>query len=260
MRPILFEFLGLEVGSYGVSKALAALLAGYLLTREFRRLRWDEDRAWTLVMAATFLGFAGAKAYYLAENFDNLTLHDFGGAGFTWYGGLLAGTATVLVLARRWSLPVAPLAGALAVPLAAAYAVGRLGCFLSGDGTYGKPSSLPWAMAFPDGIVPTFVPVHPTALYEAVAALLLAAILWTIRRSVDPLALFGLWALASGLTRLLVEELRLNSEGWFGLTQPQLWSVVLMAVGLLLLHQGSARIADADSRTSPPGERADSAA
>ncbi|CAI9418042.1 Phosphatidylglycerol--prolipoprotein diacylglyceryl transferase [Nocardioides sp. T2.26MG-1] len=235
MRPVLFELFGLEINSYGVSKALAAMLAGILLTREFRRLGWDEDRAWTLVWAATFLGFAGAKLYYLAEQGGRVSPHDLGSAGFTWYGGFLAGTLTVLLLARRWGLPWRALAGALAAPLAAAYGVGRLGCFLSGDGTYGQPSDLPWAMSFPNGTVPTQVPVHPTALYEAVGALLLAILLWRIRRTVAPMAVFGLYAVGSGATRLLIEELRVNTEGWLGLTQPQWWSLALMIVGTGLL-------------------------
>lgn len=235
MRPVLFEVFGFDINSYGVSKALAALIVGFLLVREFRRLGWDEDRAWTLVLATTILGFLGAKVYYLAEHAESLTSHHFGGTGFTWYGGFLAGTATVVVLARRWRLPLGDVAGVLAAPLAAAYGVGRLGCFLSGDGTYGKPSDVPWAMAFPDGTMPTYVPVHPTALYEAAAAFALALILWRIRLAVHPRMLFGLYAVASGLTRFVIEEFRVNEEGWFGLTQPQLWSVALAIAGAVLL-------------------------
>lgn len=237
MRPVLFDLFGLSVNSYGLSKAAAALVAGFLLVREFRRMGWDEDRAWTLVMATTFFGFVGAKAYFLAENGGSISLHHFGGSGFTWYGGFLAGTLTVLVLARRWHLPLLPLAGVLASPLAAAYAIGRIGCFLAGDGTYGRPSDLPWAMAFPDGAVPTSVPVHPTALYETIAALLLAVVLWQLRTRARPVTLVAVYALASGGTRLLIEELRINSESWLGLTQPQLWSVALTLTGLgLLVH------------------------
>jgi phosphatidylglycerol:prolipoprotein diacylglycerol transferase len=165
------------------SKALAALVAGYLLARKFRRLGWDSDRAWNIVVVATVLGFAGGKLYYLAERASDLTLHDFGSAGFTWYGGLIAGVATAAVMARRYRLPLGQFAGTAAAPLALAYGIGRVGCFLAGDGTYGKPSDLPWAMAFPNGTMPTTVPVHPTALYEAVVAFALAGVLWGLRKS-----------------------------------------------------------------------------
>ena len=114
MRPVLFDILGFPINSYGVSKALAALVAAYLLGREFRRLGWDPERAWNLVMASTVLGFAGGKLYYLAEHAGNLTLHDFGSSGFTWYGGMIAGVATVVVMTRRYRLPLGQFAGIVA--------------------------------------------------------------------------------------------------------------------------------------------------
>ena len=174
MRPVLFDILGFPINSYGVSKALAALMAAYLLGREFRRLGWDPERAWNLVMASTVLGLAGGKLYYLGEHAGNLTLHDFGSSGFTWYGVMIAGVATVVVMTRRYRLPLGQFAGIAAAPLALAYGIGRIGCFLAGDGTYGKPSDLPWAMAFPNGTMPTLVPVHPTAMYESPFAFVLA--------------------------------------------------------------------------------------
>lgn len=231
MRPVLFEVLGIPVNSYGVSKAAAALVAGWLLAREFRRLGWDPERAWSLVMWATLAGFAGGKLYFLAENLGNLSPRAFGSSGFTWYGGLLAGALTVVVLGRRYSLPLGALAGVVAAPLSFAYGIGRIGCFLSGDGTYGKPSDLPWAMAFPNGTMPTNVPVHPTALYEALFAVALGGLLWALRTRIAPLALFGMYAVLSGIARFLVEEVRINREVLLGLTQPQLWSVLLVAVG-----------------------------
>ena len=235
MRPVLFEIAGLPVNSYGVSKAVAALLAGYLLAREFRRLGWDPDRAWSLVVWGTVSGFLGGKLYFLAENLGSLSPHAFGSSGFTWYGGLIAGTLAVVVQARRYGLPLERLAGLVAAPLSLAYGVGRIGCFLSGDGTYGTPSDLPWAMSFPNGTMPTTVPVHPTALYEAVVAIALAAALWGLRLRLAPVALFGVYAVVSGVSRLLVEEVRINRESLLGLTQPQLWSVLVIAVGVALL-------------------------
>ena len=248
MRPVLFDLLGFPVNSYGVSKVAAAIVAGWLLVREFRRLGWDEDRAWDLVFATTFFGFVGAKVYYLAEHGGSLSLHHLG-SGFTWYGGLIAGALTALALAVRWHLPLGRLAGVSVAPLAVGYGVGRLGCFLAGDGTYGRPSDLPWAMSFPNGTVPTSVPVQPTALYEAVGAFLLAAVLWSLRTSLQPATLVGVYAIASGVTRWSIEELRINPDAWLGLTQPQLWSLVLTTVGVVLL------VVSARHRTAQGGTR-----
>lgn len=205
----------------------------------------------------------GAKIYHLLENLPNLTWHHFGGTGFTWYGGLLAGLAATLVLIRRRHLPLAVVADAAAIPLTLAYGVGRLGCWFSGDGTYGRPTTLPWGMTVSDGTVPTDVPVHPTPLYEALAAVLIAAVLWRVaRRRQPPLTIFAGYLILSGGARFAVEFLRINEPALFGLTQPQLWSIASMLAGAVLVFmvrrrhlQGSSappRLAARDRSLAPP--------
>ncbi|GHS87375.1 hypothetical protein AGMMS50218_09110 [Actinomycetota bacterium] len=239
MRPVLFSVLGLDVQSYGVSKAAAALLAGYLLGRAFQRRGLAEDDAYGLVLWATLWGFVGAKIYFLLEHAGELSLHHLGGSGFTWYGGLLGGVVAFLVMVRRRGLPAATVADAAAVPLAVAYGVGRVGCWLSGDGTYGTPTGLPWGEAFPHGMVPTDVPVHPTPLYEALAAVVIATALWALqRRTRPPLEVFGAYLVLSGVSRLAVEYLRINEPVLLGLTQPQLWAVAGAVVGITLVVRG----------------------
>lgn len=237
MKPILFELGGFTVTSYGASKALAALAAGFILARELRRHRRDPEHAWSLTLWAVVGGFAGAKLYYLAENIGNLSAHDLGGHGFTWFGGLIGGAIAVVLVSRRRGIPLSLMAGMASVPLAVAYGIGRLGCLLAGDGTYGTPTDLPWAMSFPNGTVPTLAEVHPTPLYEALAAFAVAGLLWRLRTRVRPDALFALFAVLHGASRFLVEFLRLNDELVLGLTQPQLWSLALFALGVLLAYR-----------------------
>lgn len=235
MRPVLFSIFGLDIQTYGVSKAAAALIAAYLLGREFNRLGLKRDSAHSLVFWATIWGFVGAKLYFLLENLDNPSWHHLGGMGFTWYGGLIAGVAAALIVIRRHRLPLGQVAGAAAIPLTIAYGVGRLGCFLAGDGTYGRPSDLPWAMAFPHGAVPSTVPVHPTPLYETIAAFVIAGVLWSARRRLPGAGLFGGYLVLSGLSRFAVEYLRVNTPVVAGLTQPQLWSVLSVAAGAVIV-------------------------
>lgn len=230
MRPVLFSIFGLDVQSYGVSKALAALVAAYLLAKAFERLGFQRDSAYSLVMWATIWGFVGAKIYYLLEQ-PTFSLHHLGGMGFTWYGGLIGGIAAAVVISRRHQLPLGAVAGAAAVPLTVAYGIGRLGCLLSGDGTYGRPTTLPWGMAFPHGVVAIDVPVHPTPLYEALAAIMIAAVLWAVGRKWNPPAVFGAYLVLSGLSRFLVEYLRINEPAMLGLTQPQLWALGSLIAG-----------------------------
>jgi phosphatidylglycerol:prolipoprotein diacylglycerol transferase len=235
MRPVLFSLFGIPVQSYGVSKMLAALVAGWLLARLFAGRGWARDDAYSLVLAGTFWGFVGAKTYYLLEHVHTLTLHDFGGMGFTWYGGFLGGVAAVVILAQHKGLPLVEVVALSAAPLSVAYGIGRLGCLLSGDGTYGKPSDLPWAMAFPDGIVPTTVRVQPTPLYEAIMAFALAGLLWWAQERWHPLGVIGAYLIGSGVARIAVESVRTNRPALWGMTQPQLWSIALLAVGVVLL-------------------------
>ena len=235
MRPVLFSVFGFDIQSYGVSKALAALVAAFMLARTFERLGLKRDSAYSLVMWATVWGFVGAKAYYLLENMPTLTVHDLGGMGFTWYGGLIGGVVAALVIVHRHQLPLGVVAGAAAVPLTVAYGIGRLGCLLAGDGTYGSPTSLPWAMTFPNGVVATDVPVHPTPLYEALAAVVIAAVLWVLGKRWNPPAVFGAYLALSGISRFFVEFLRINEPALLGLTQPQLWALAGLISGVVLI-------------------------
>ena len=234
MRPVLFSILGLDIQTYGLSKALAAIVAAWLLGRAFAARGLSRDSAHSLAFWATVWGFVSAKLYFLLEQLPDITLHHLGGMGFTWYGGLIGGTAAVIVVARRHKLPLPTVAGTMAAPLSVAYAIGRLGCLVSGDGTYGKPTDLPWGMTFPEGVVATDVPVHPTPLYEAIGALIIAVVLWRLGRRTDPLRVVAAYLVLSGGARLLVEMLRTNEVTILGLTQPQIWSLVSLVIGIAL--------------------------
>lgn len=241
MRPVLFDLGGLPIQAYGVSKALAALVAGWMLARGLRRVGRDPELAYGVVIAAMVGGFAGAKLYYLLEVGSSVSLHDLGGTGFTWYGGLLGGAGAVAFVARRQGIPIGMLSGLVAAPLAVGYAIGRLGCLLAGDGTYGSRSDLPWAMSFPHGTVPTLERVHPTPLYEALAAFAIAAILWRLGDRLTPVARFGVFAVLMGAERFLVEFVRINDKLVVGLTAAQLWSVGLSALGAALVVRERSR-------------------
>ena len=173
MRPVLFEIGGLRINSFGLMAALALILPGLLIVRPLIKRRGvDAEFAYELVLAAGVGGFVGARIYYLAEHLD--TVRDdlggalFGGIGFTWYGGLIGGFLAVVAWTLIRRVPLGVIANAMAPATAAGYAIGRVGCQLAGDGDYGRPSTLPWAMGYPNGTVPTppGITVHPTPIYE----------------------------------------------------------------------------------------------
>lgn len=205
------------VQSYGVRQALAVLIAGLVSARALRRHGLPGELAWSLVLHGALWESLGAKLYYLAEHAQTLTWHDVGSTGFTRYGGMLAGAIAVLVVIRRHRLQVGLVCGLITVPMSLAYGIGRLGCLLAGDGTYARSSGLPWAIAFPYGTVATVVPVHPTQLYEALAAFALAGLLAWAGPRVAPPVLCGRYLVLSGTARSLVEFLRINEPASIGL-------------------------------------------
>jgi phosphatidylglycerol:prolipoprotein diacylglycerol transferase len=95
---------------------------------------------------------------------------------------------------------------------------------------YGKASDLPWAVAFPEGAPPTFDTVHPTQIYEILWLMPIALLLWK-RRDKSPF-LFGEYIAANGLGRLVIENLRVNPKVLFGLTEPQIVGIALIAIGV----------------------------
>jgi phosphatidylglycerol:prolipoprotein diacylglycerol transferase len=229
--------LGLSIKTFGIAFALGFAAAGAVIARRLRELGRPADWAYEMAFAALVGGLVGSRLYYIAQNYDEVR-HDllgnlFSGSGLVWYGGAIGGAIGVLVWARRRGILGLGLLDLASVPLALGYAIGRIGCQVSGDGDYGLPSSLPWAMGYPHGTLPTppGVRVQPTPIYETLAMGLVAWALWRRRDVYRPGILFAFYLFLSGLERLLVEFVRRNSEVFAGLTAPQLESIGLMVVG-----------------------------
>jgi phosphatidylglycerol:prolipoprotein diacylglycerol transferase len=237
MKPEI-QILGISIKTFGVCFALGFAACGLLCARRLHELGKPRDWAYEIVFAALVGGVVGARAYYLIENHVSISLGNvFSGTGLVWYGGAIGGAIGVIGwMLWRHSLELRMLDMA-ATALALGYAIGRIGCQVSGDGDYGIRSNLPWAMGYPHGTVPTppGVRVQPTPIYETVTMCLLAFGLWQIRDRVRPGVVFALYLLGSGLERLLVEFIRRNKEVALGLTAPQLESIGLMCVGALWL-------------------------
>ena len=245
MQPEIHIF-GITLQTFGLCLGLAFVVCGVLAAQFLKEIGKPVDWAYEFVFAALIGGIAGARLWWVAENWseakDDLFGSLFSGSGLVFYGGALGGAIAVLFWAWRRGFWEGRTFDMGAAPLAAGYAIGRIGCQLAGDGDYGIPWDGPWAMAYPNGTVPTDVPVHPTPVYETIVMGIVTVVLWRLRHRLRPGNLFALWAVLAGLERFLIEFIRRNDEVVAGLTQPQLISLAMMLAGgaWLVTHRGPA--------------------
>lgn len=250
----------LPIPTFGVFVALAMVIATRVARAEVRRCevlgrvpRGTSLMVGDLVFTAALAGLAGARLFHILDNpgqflADPLAMI-FTRAGFSIHGGLIAGIGTGVLMMKRRGLPVVPMLDAIAPSLMLAYAIGRLGCQLAGDGDWGvaanmalKPEWLPdwmWAQTYDGNVIGAFIAapgVYPTPLYESAASLLLFAVLWRLRlRNAGSGYLFSLYVVLAGFERLLIEKIRINPEHqWLGVsaTQAEFISMLLVVAGL----------------------------
>jgi phosphatidylglycerol:prolipoprotein diacylglycerol transferase len=247
MYPILFRLGDFEITSFGVMVAVAALVGIWIFDRELARSGLPPNAS-NAAIAGVVGGLIGAKVIWAAEFFRTAPLRDllFSRGGLSWFGGFAGGVVTGLSMLRRYRIGVIPGLAAASPALALGHAIGRIGCFLVGD-DYGRVSSLPWAVAFPKGLPPTTLRVHPTQLYEAAAltGLALGLLRWR-RTAVSDRVVLGRYLVLAGTIRFAIEFVRVDRQIVGPLTLAHLWSAVVIATGLVLLGSGqpSSRRAD----------------
>jgi phosphatidylglycerol---prolipoprotein diacylglyceryl transferase len=235
----------LTIPTFGLMVALALISSAYILQADFDRRGMKAD-AFFMITVAGLAGIVGAKFYHLLEPenrrlfFDNPWDFLLSRYGFAWFGGFLGGFGALLLLGRRAQLPLLQFLDACSPAAAFGYGIGRVGCFLSGDGDYGKPTSLPWGMSFPNGVVPTTARVHPAPLYELVLWSAIGALLWYMGKKTlkDPKAkgrIFCSYLVLTGAARFLVEIIRINPPWIFGMSNAQVASLASIVAGAVLL-------------------------
>jgi phosphatidylglycerol---prolipoprotein diacylglyceryl transferase len=228
---------------------------------------WPHDRVGDIVLYAAIFGFLGAKIFHNLENWGEFVKDPIGNliafSGLTFYGGLICATVAIIYFARKHKIGVVHLADAMAPTMMFAYAMGRVGCQVSGDGDWGIVNNNPKPFAWmPDGLwssvyahnvigegVPIKdcvgqycnqlpMPVYPTALYEVIACLLLFGVLWFLRTRIKVAGrLAALYLMFNGIERFLVEKIRVNTKYVdlpFQPTQAEIISLCLFLGGVFL--------------------------
>jgi prolipoprotein diacylglyceryl transferase len=239
---------------------LAFAAAYFALEAEVKRRKLPID-VYNVVALVALMGILGAKVWHVidtpADRLTGDTLRSFGAlvgwfrGGFAWFGGFVAGIAMLLLLARRYRVSMLTMLDVSSSAAAVGYAVGRIGCLISGDGDYGRPTHLPWGMSFPDGLVPTTQTcpqwgappdcrVHPTPLYEFFAGVLIYWYIWrrgtrSIQHPLAPGVITGEFLVLFGLSRFLVEFIRINPPVLWGMSNAQLAALLTIVAGVVLL-------------------------
>ncbi|MBI4228989.1 MAG: prolipoprotein diacylglyceryl transferase [Deltaproteobacteria bacterium] len=242
MYPTLFSIGDFSVSSHTAMMVVAFLLAYVLSLSEFKRKGISESLCDLFFIASIIGGIGGAKILFL---YQNATLSDFISdpltylaSGITFYGGLIGGII-LFILTAKWKKVSFWLISDAATPgLILAYAVGRIGCFLVGD-DYGTPTSLPWAISFPNGAPPTTDRVHPTQLYDTLLMFIAFAFIWKIRKKKLPTgSIFAITLIILGVERFFIEFIRNTSPSFIpGLSQAQLISIGIIIVAIYKLIQ-----------------------
>ena len=278
--------LPLPLATFGLMVACAMLAAAACLRAELRRLhlagrigmarrqvqRPDGAPAWlevapqdivsNLTVTVLLAGVVGARLFHILEHTDSFLAAPwdmiFSRSGLSIFGGLILGTIAGVIYVRRWNLPARPLLDAVAPAMMLGYAIGRIGCQVSGDGDWGsranlalKPDWLPlwtWAQTYDNNIVGEVIAapgVYPTPMYETAMGLACFGALWALRKHPYQTGwLFSVYLLMAGLERLLIEQIRVNPVlhiGAIHATQAQMIAVALIAGGLAGLAMLSRR-------------------
>jgi phosphatidylglycerol:prolipoprotein diacylglycerol transferase len=231
----------INLPTFGLMVATGLLAAAYVLQADSHRRGLRAD-AFLVIGIAGLAGIVGARLYHVlespAEFFADPWPMLYSRFGFAWFGGFLGGFAALLILARREKIPTLAFLDVCSPAACVGYAIGRIGCLLSGDGDYGIPTSLPWGMSFPNGVMPTTERVHPTPLYEFFIWMLLALVLWKfgarLRNGKSGIVFCG-YLILTGVARFLIEIIRINPRSFFGMSNAQAASVASVLLGIALL-------------------------
>jgi phosphatidylglycerol---prolipoprotein diacylglyceryl transferase len=258
MCPRLFQIGPFTVYGYGLMLALGFIVGSYLLVKEFKRRKLDPNIANNITLIGLIAGVAGSKILYLIENWPSFILDPIGmtfnPGGLTYYGGFILASLSIYMYGNKKGIKFFTIADAISPGLILGYGIARIGCHLAGDGDYGFPTTLPWGTnysngtyppsvafqdfpeitsRFPGGIVPNNIPCHPTPVYEFILCALICWFLWSIRKKTIPTGkLFMIYLMLAGIERFIIEFLRPNPRIIFGLSEAQLISMVLIALGL----------------------------
>lgn len=233
-QPASWDLGPLQLTGFGLAVLMAFVIAQVIAQRELARRGHDPEPIGDLVFAAVVGGLLGGKIYYAILMRDSGAL--LSRAGFVFWGGLIGGIIACYIVIRRKNLSFTRISDVGGICVAAAYSIGRTGCWAVGD-DYGRPWNGPFAVSFPQGAPPSTVDnmadlfgvqpagravpsevlsVHPTQLYETALGFVMFLILWRFRNHKHAEGwLFGLYCVLAGVERFVIEFVRAKDDRFF---------------------------------------------
>jgi phosphatidylglycerol:prolipoprotein diacylglycerol transferase len=255
MYPVLFEISWFTIHSYGFMLALSFLVGIYVAKRRAGKFGIEPNHIMDLSVYIILGAVIGSRllyvAFHLGEYRNILDMFALWQGGATLYGGLILTVLLSYAFTAKRRLKFLDMADVISPSIALGIMFTRAGCFLSGC-CYGKPTTLPWGVHFPDGCAAHIysirmadqlalpsVHLHPAQLYAAVYGLIIFVLLLLIERRVSKRGgTFGAFLLLYGLSRFALDFFRFYEENmrvFLDLSLNQFLSIGLAVLGVILL-------------------------
>jgi phosphatidylglycerol:prolipoprotein diacylglycerol transferase len=238
MFPILFKYKIITIGGYGVMLGLGFYLAFLLLEREFKLRDINPELAYKILLLAIPCGIVGSKIFHILEHLDQFAADPinmiFSGSGLSAYGGYVMAFFIGIIMIKKNNERILSVFDAASPSLALGYCFGRFGCHVAGDGCFGIKTMSFWGTPYPNGIVPSSIPVYPTPLFEVFVSCIAVGVLLKMRKlELKEGRLFFTFLIFSGLPRFIVEYIRRNPELISGLSQAQVVGILFVLTGII---------------------------
>jgi len=244
---VLIEICGFPIYYYGVIMAFACLAGVFVSYKIFKHVNPNLNYAKIFDFAAYILiiGFVCARLYYCLLNLpyylsSPLEVLNFREGGLSIHGGLIGGVCALIILAKKYKLPILRLLDAFSCGTILAQSIGRWGNFFNSE-AFGYPTDLPWKLFIPISKRPemfsNFEYFHPAFLYESIFDLIVFCILlWIMKKYAkkEPGITFYSYIILYSCVRLLVESIRIDSAlNIHGIPVAKIISAILIIIGII---------------------------
>lgn len=246
MIPEILHIGPLPINSFGLMVALSLIVGSYRLHLSFKNIGLDPEKSESYIFWGGISGLVGARIWYLIFSFKYVLIDPihtiFATAGFTFLGGFIFATGVLYLKCKKDKIPFVTFLDAACSTMLIGYAVGRLGCQLSGDGDYGILTRSVFGMSYLTGVIPTAPGLYalPTPLYESTICILFLLIIIPLEKKLSINSngyILGVYLLLTSIERFVIEYIRIEPKIFYGLSQAQLLSIFLMIIGASLVYR-----------------------